>query len=332
MSVSDTRATAADSAGATDDGAAPPADAADTSSPVPVGKRVRGVFVTGVTRLLVVVSLIGLAAGGGILVARVATPPESPTTSTIPGLDIKAAQVAPGSRAPAEPDPAGGKSPTGDGETNDSDAVGDNKDGAEGDTTAESSRPRTLSEWAERAEPVVGVPSRALYAYGHAALAMRAEQPECGVSWATLAAIGRIESNHGRYGGSVLQDNGYPSDPIIGIPLDGSAGVDAISDTDGGALDGDSEHDRAVGPMQFIPSTWQRYASDANGDGSGSPHQIDDAALAAARYLCAGERDMSSAEGWWQGIQSYNNSIEYAKKVFGTSESYAERAQKLTES
>src|SRR5699024_7771414 len=277
-------------------------------------------------------SLIGLAAGAGVLVTRMATPPEGPTTSTIPGLDIKAAQVAPGSRAPAEPDPAGGKSPTGDGGTSDSETGGNGDDGARSDTAAGCAGPQTLKQWAERAEPVVGVPSRALYAYGHAALAMRAEQPECRVSWATLAAIGRIESNHGRYGGAVLQDNGYPSDPIIGIPLDGSAGVDAISDTDGGALDGDSEHDRAVGPMQFIPSTWQRYASDANGDGSGSPHQIDDAALAAARYLCAGGRDMSSAEGWWQGIQSYNNSIEYAKKVFGTSESYAERAQKLTQS
>src|SRR5699024_2158668 len=134
--------------------------------------------------------------------------------------------------------------------------------------------------------------------YGRAELAMRAEQPDCGLSWATLAGIGRIESNHGRYGGAVVGTDGYPSKPIIGVPLDGSPGVDTISDTDNGVYDGDPTHDRAVGPMQFIPSTWLRWASDGNGDGVGSPQQIDDAALAAARYLCAGGRDMGTAEGW----------------------------------
>lgn len=333
--MSDTQATEADSADAADDDAVAGRCAAGTPTGMSAGRRVRGVLAAAATRLLVVVSLTGLVAGGGWLVTRAATPPDSATTSTIPGLDIKAAQVAPGSEAPEEPDPAGGRSPEGSGQAADSDDAtsgDDDTDGAEGaDDAGDDSSPRqTLKQWAAQAEPVVGVPERALYAYGNAAVVMDAEQPDCGVSWATLAAIGRIESNHGRYGGSMLQQDGYPSDPIIGVPLDGSAGVDAIPDTDDGAFDGDRKHDRAVGPMQFIPSTWKRYASDANGDGSGSPHQIDDAALAAARYLCVDGRDMSSAKGWWQGIQSYNNSVSYAKKVFGTSEDYAERARKVT--
>ena len=79
--------------------------------------------------------------------------------------------------------------------------------------------------------------------------------------------------------------------------------------------------------MQFIPSMWSRWASDGNGDGVGDPQQIDDAALAAGRYLCANGRDMASAAGWWTGILSYNNSTEYAQKVFGLADGYAKAAQ-----
>jgi membrane-bound lytic murein transglycosylase B len=186
-----------------------------------------------------------------------------------------------------------------------------------------------LGAWAERAAPVVGVPARALIAYGNAELAMRSAQPGCRLSWATLAGIGRIESNHGRYGGAILGTDGRPSKPIIGVPLDGSPGVRTIADTDGGRFDGDAARDRAVGPMQFIPGTWARYAADGNGDGLGDPQQIDDAALAAARYLCVNNRDMAGAQGWWAGIMSYNNSVEYGQKVFGLADGYAKAAQSV---
>lgn len=302
----------------------------DDAGSVPHGLRVRhGLRLTSKAagRAVVVVALVGLTAGGGWLVTKAATPPAVGTTSTIPGLNITAAKVEPGSATPVEAVPAGGRSPTGTVETSSSDV----QPTAEHESTAEQvSTTQLLTRWAERAEPVVGVPSRALLAYGRAELAMRAAQPECGLSWATLAAIGRIESNHGRYGGAVLQPNGLPSEPIIGVPLDGSPGVEAISDTDNGYYDGDPVHDRAVGPMQFIPTTWAQWASDGNGDGRGNPQQIDDAALAAARYLCAGDRNMDTAQGWWQGILSYNQSTEYAKKVFGLAETYAERARTLS--
>jgi membrane-bound lytic murein transglycosylase B len=80
--------------------------------------------------------------------------------------------------------------------------------------------------------------------------------------------------------------------------------------------------------MQFIPSTWNNWASDGNGDGRGDPQQIDDAALAAGRYLCTGGRDMGSAKGWWAGVLSYNNSVSYGQKVFGLADGYARTAQK----
>nr|WP_246195828.1 lytic murein transglycosylase [Halopolyspora algeriensis] len=180
-----------------------------------------------------------------------------------------------------------------------------------------------VREWANKVASVVDIPARALVSYVHADLALSEHQPDCRISWATLAGIGRVESDHGRYGGRTLGEDAVPSRPIIGIPLDGGPNVRAIRDTDDGALDGDPVYDRAVGPMQFIPSTWDKWATDGNGDGVGDPQNLDDAATAAARYLCAGERDMSTGQGWWSGVMSYNNSVEYAQKVYALAESYA---------
>ncbi|WP_307832186.1 lytic transglycosylase domain-containing protein [Prauserella cavernicola] len=262
-------------------------------------------------RLVVVVAVLAVGAGGAWLIARAGTPEAGPITTDIPALQVEPAQVEPGSVVPAADVVAGAR-------TGGSDIRPPQQEQSGADP---------LGDWAESTSAAVGVPARALRAYGNAELAVRASQPDCRVSWATLAGIGRIESDHGRYGGVELGEDGRPSSPIIGVPLNGSAGVRAIPDTDGGSLDGDPVHDRAVGPMQFIPSTWARWASDANGDGAGDPQQIDDAALAAARYLCAGGRDMASAEGWWAGIMSYNNSVEYAQKVFALADAYATQAQ-----
>lgn len=252
-------------------------------------------------RLAVVAGMLATVGGGVWLVGTIAAPAAGPTTTDIPALDIEPADVEPGSAAPpADPVP-----------------------GAEARGEPRQENVTSLGEWADRTAATVDVPARALLAYGNAELAMRATDPGCRLSWATLAGIGRIESDHGRYRGAVLDDDGRPSVPIVGVPLDGSAGVRAIPDTDGGTLDGDPVYDRAVGPMQFIPGTWARWGSDATGDGVADPHQIDDAALSAARYLCAGDRDMATPEGWWAGILSYNRSIEYARKVFGLADDYA---------
>ncbi|AQA24646.1 transglycosylase SLT domain protein [Rhodococcus sp. MTM3W5.2] len=144
-----------------------------------------------------------------------------------------------------------------------------------------------LRDWAAGQTDALGIPVTALEAYGYAAAVMAQSRPECGIGWTTLAGIASVESRHGTYRGSSVAPTGDVSPQIRGIPLDGGPGVAEIPDTDGGAMDGDPVHDRAMGPLQFIPETWKRWGVDANGDGVANPDNIDDAALTAARYLCA---------------------------------------------
>lgn len=172
----------------------------------------------------------------------------------------------------------------------------------------------------------VGIPERALAAYASAALHVREERPGCGLTWITLAGIGWHESHHGSFRGAQLLPDGSLTEPLVGIPLDGGPNVRAIPDTDGGRLDGDTTWDRAVGPMQFIPSTWARWATDANGDGVADPQHIDDAALAAARYLCASGGDLTQTDHWARAVRSYNRSDAYVRGVLDAANTYAARA------
>jgi murein DD-endopeptidase MepM/ murein hydrolase activator NlpD len=94
-----------------------------------------------------------------------------------------------------------------------------------------------------------------------------------GVPWEVLGAINKIESAFGR--------NMGPS----------SAG--------------------AVGWMQFMPSTWDRWGMDADGDGLANPWDPEDAIYAAARYLAAAgaHSDLSRA------IFAYNHAQWYVDDV-----------------
>jgi len=175
-------------------------------------------------------------------------------------------------------------------------------------------------DWVTRVSEASGVPERALRAYAGADLRVRAES-DCAVGWNTLAGIGRIESRHGTIDGGRIGDDGRASPDIIGIALDGRRTA-RIPDTDGGRLDGDQEWDRAVGPMQFIPQTWEIWAADGDGDGELDPQQIDDAALAAARYLCHEREGLEDSTSWISAIRSYNDSADYQMKVAGAASEY----------
>lgn len=172
-----------------------------------------------------------------------------------------------------------------------------------------------LVAWAQPQTDALGISVTALASYGHAAAIMAATDPDCGIAWTTLAGIGYTESRHGTFGGSSVQPDGLVSPPIRGIALDGGPGVAAIADTDGGVMDGDTEFDRAMGSMQFIPETWKKWGVDANGDGVADPDNIDDSALTAARYLCARGGDLRTAQGWEAALMAYNLSGQYLRDV-----------------
>ena len=101
-----------------------------------------------------------------------------------------------------------------------------------------------------------------------------------GPDWYILAAIGAVESNHG--------ENMGPS----------SAG--------------------AMGPMQFMPSTWEMSGVDGNGDGAANMMDPEDAIPAAAGYLKVG----GAPRDWYRALYSYNHADWYVKKVLAVAEGY----------
>jgi len=169
----------------------------------------------------------------------------------------------------------------------------------------------------------MGIPAAALAAYQRAETVINTADKSCNISWQLIAAIGRVESDHGRYGGNSLNADGLATPGIFGVALDGSNGTSRISDSDAGLYDSDSKFDRAVGPMQFIPSTWRVVGVDADGDGERNPQDIDDAALATAVYLCSGDDDLSTKAGQRASVFRYNHSQSYVDLVLSIMEAYS---------
>ncbi|MGV9343821.1 lytic murein transglycosylase [Streptomyces spiralis] len=164
-----------------------------------------------------------------------------------------------------------------------------------------------------------GIPATVLDAYKKAEAELRASKPSCNLPWQLLAAIGKVESGQAR--GGRVDANGTTTSPILGPVLNGS-GFAHISDTDHGVYDGDSTYDRAIGPMQFIPSTWEWAGRDGNGDGKKDPNNVYDAALAAGHYLCRNGWDLSDDADLRRAILSYNNSQDYLNTVLSWLEYY----------
>jgi membrane-bound lytic murein transglycosylase B len=134
------------------------------------------------------------------------------------------------------------------------------------------------------------IPAVLLAAYQHAA----GRSPSCHLRWQVLAGIGKVESNHAR--GGQVDDRGTVTEPIVGPEV----------------LDGT----HAVGPMQFLPSTWAKWGVDENHDGAADPQNVWDATASAADYLCADGRDLSLNGDLVNAVLSYNHSGAYLAEVF----------------
>ncbi len=152
-----------------------------------------------------------------------------------------------------------------------------------------------------------GVPRTVLTAYQRAAARLGVERPGCRLPVALLAGIGKVESDHAE--GGAVDSAGTTLRPILGPVLDGSGGNAAIPNTYGTRWAQQGAWARAVGPMQFIPSTWAHWGR------GGDPSNVYDAALAAARYLCADGRDLSTPQGLRSAVLSYNDSDVYLSTV-----------------
>lgn len=165
----------------------------------------------------------------------------------------------------------------------------------------------------------LGIPKTTLAAYRNAEHQMSVAAPACGVSWNLLAGIGRIESGHAN--GGATDVNGTVLQPIYGPSLDGSLpGNEVIVAS---SAPGRVVYARAMGPMQFLPGTWSRYAADGDGDGRADPQNVYDATLAAARYLCSGGLNLREQSQVLTAILRYNNSMAYAENVMGWAAAYA---------
>ena len=173
------------------------------------------------------------------------------------------------------------------------------------------------------------IPARMLAAYKKAVQQVGQYAPKCqGMRWQILAGIAKVESNHAI--GHAISAGGDITPKIYGVLLNGSGAggnTTAVADTDGGRWDGTASGERAVGPFQFLPSTWESIGKDGNGDKVADPHNADDAALGAAVYLCGNGRDLTQSSQLKAAILQYNHSSEYVADVMGWIDQYTAAAK-----
>ena len=95
------------------------------------------------------------------------------------------------------------------------------------------------------------------------------------------------------------------------------AGINEIETAFGSNLNVSSAG--ALGWMQFIPSSWEMYGVDANGDGVKDPYNPEDAIYAAASYLSAAGMPADT----YSAIYAYNHADWYVAEVLANAACYA---------
>ncbi|GHC88371.1 C40 family peptidase [Streptomyces flavofungini] len=187
--------------------------------------------------------------------------------------------------------------------------------------------------WAEGGS-AADIPPTMLAAYKNASRLIGRHVPKCrGMAWPVLAGIAKVESNHAA--GRTIANDGDIRPKILGVVLNGSGqggSTTVFPDTDGGKWDGTADSERAVGPFQFLPSTWTSQGRDGNGDKERDPHNAFDAALGAAVYLCGRGRDLTQTSQLRSAIFQYNRSGSYVSHVSNWISQYRSAAKRSTTS
>ncbi|MCG3756975.1 C40 family peptidase [Amycolatopsis sp. Poz14] len=160
--------------------------------------------------------------------------------------------------------------------------------------------------WASRTSQWLDIPLRAMNGYAQATVTLSKEQPDCHLSWITLAAIGKITSDHGRAQGNRVGENGTLAKPLGTVEV-----LDFYHrpvSTPG-----------AAGPLQLSPAVWSKWQRSASG-GKPDIQNIDDSALTAGRALCANGRDL--ATDWWNGVATLEPAPVVLHRTLATTNVY----------
>ncbi|WP_203914994.1 lytic murein transglycosylase [Rhizocola hellebori] len=264
-----------------------------------------------VTGGLIVALAVASAAAGATMVPQIAGP--APSKATAPAVITN-----PEPSASAEPTPT--EAPT----------AGPSASATPAPSASPTGPVRPASAFTSWAAPLagpLGIPQVALEAYGYAEWVLQQTRGTCKLQWTTLAAIGKVTSEHGKQNGSALDTFGRERPAFIGPALNGTGGTVKVADTDGGALDSDQNWDHTIGPMQFIPAMWRLAGVDGDGDELADPQDIDDAALAAAYFLCSGGKDLSVVANWKAAVSAYHGLAPRIDKIFEEAQSYGVRSR-----
>lgn len=149
-----------------------------------------------------------------------------------------------------------------------------------------SEEPATAGPGRPSAAALADIPAELLPIY------QKAAKDTCGMPWEVLAAIGKIETDHGR---STLP-----------------------------GVHSDQNFAGAKGPMQFLQGTWDAYGVDGDGDGDKDVYDSVDAIWGAAKYLCSNGAGEGNEQRLHDAIWNYNHSEAYVADVLRIAASYRE--------
>jgi len=161
---------------------------------------------------------------------------------------------------------------------------------------------RTAPAAFRSASPTADLPGPALAAYQRAEAVINASSSGCHLPWELLAAVGQVETDHGRR-----------TPPA----------ATSLPDSDAGLYDGSAAHDVPIGPMQLTPQAWSAVGVDADGDGNRDARDLDDAALGLAVLLCGTGADLATEAGQRTALAKHNQDPGYLDLVIRLAGDYA---------